>query len=95
MSVEPVHRIELGPDQRRFVLGRQPSEQREILQHLQKIRTQPFPEPGNGIARIRLGSPVAQPTFFSVTDHFAIYHTIVGDLIAVFEIVERKPIRIE
>ena len=95
MSVEPVYRLDLGLDQRRFVLGRRPEEQREIVEHLQKIRAEPFPAPGNGIARIRLGSPVAQPTFFSVTNHFAIYHTVEGELIAVFEIVERTPIRIE
>ena len=95
MSVEPAHRLEIGLDQRSFVLGRQPEEQREILEHLQKIRAEPFPAPGNGIARIRLGSPVAQPTFFSITDRFAIYHTVEGDLIGVFEIVERTPIRIE
>jgi hypothetical protein len=95
VSAEPVYRLDLGLDQRRFVLGRQPPERQEILQHLQRLRTQPFPEPGNGIARIRLGSPVAQPTFFSVTEHFAIYHTVDGDLVAVFEIVERKPLRIE
>lgn len=95
MSVEPVYRLDVGLDQRRFVLGRRPEEQREIVQQLQKIRIQPFPAPGNGIARIRLGTPVTQPTFFSVTDHFAIYHTVEGDLIAVFEIVERTPIRIE
>ena len=95
MSVEPVYRLDLGLDQRRFVLGRRPEEQREIVQHLQKIRAQPFPAPGNGIARIRLGTPVTQPTFFSVTDHFAIYHTVEGELVAVFEIVKRTPIRIE
>jgi hypothetical protein len=95
VTAEPGYRLDLGLDQRRFVLGRQPPERQEILQHLKRLRTQPFPEPGNGIARIRLGAPVAQPTFFSVTEHFAIYHTIDGDLVAVFEIVERKPLRIE
>jgi hypothetical protein len=95
VSREPAYRLELGLDQRSFVLGRQPEEQREILQHLQKIRAEPFPAPGSGIARIRLGSLVTQPTFFSITDRFAIYHTVEGDLIAVFEVVERTPIRIE
>lgn len=95
MRGEPAYRLDVGLDQRRFVLGRQPEEQREIVEQLQKIRAQPFPAPGNGIARIRLGTPVTQPTYFSVTEHFAIYHTVEDGLVAVFEIVERKPIRIE
>jgi hypothetical protein len=36
-----------------------------------------------------------QPTFFSAAEHFALYHPGEGDLVAVFEIVECKPIRIE
>jgi hypothetical protein len=95
LSSGPAYRLDVGLDQRRFVLGRRPEEQREIVEQLQKIRAQPFPAPGNGIARIRLGTPVTQPTFFSVTEHFATYHTVEGDLVAVFEIIERKPIRIE
>jgi hypothetical protein len=95
VSDEPAYRLDVGVDQQRFVLGRRPEEQREIVEQLQRIRVQPFPAPGNGIARIRLGTPVTQPTFFSVTGHFAIYHTVEDDLVAVFEIVERKPIRIE
>lgn len=94
MSDEPAYRLDVGLDQRRFVLGRRPGEQRELVEQLQKIRPQPFPAPGNGIARIRLGAPVTQPTFFSVTERLAIYHTVQGDLVAVFEIVARKPIRI-
>jgi hypothetical protein len=95
VSDEPPYRLDVGPDQRRFVLGRRPEEQREIVEHLQRIRVEPFPAPANGIARIRLGTPVTHPTFFSVTEHFAIYHTVEDDLVAVFEIVERRPIRIE
>lgn len=95
MSGGPAYRLDVGLDQKRFVLGRRPDEQREILQQLQKLHDQPFPAPGNGIARIRLGTPVTQPTFFSVTEHFAIYHTVEGDLVAVCEIVERTPIRLE
>ena len=95
MSNEPAYRLDVGLEQQRFVLGRRPDEQREIVEQLQKVRAQPFPAPGNGIARIRLGTPVTQPTFFSVTDHFAIYHTVEDDLVAVFEIVARRPLRIE
>lgn len=94
MSDGPAYRLDVGLDQQRFVLGRRPEEQREIIDHLRKVRAQPFPAPGSGIARIRLGVPVVRPTFFSVTEHFAIYHTVEDDLVAVFEIVERKPIRI-
>jgi hypothetical protein len=95
VSDEPAYRLDVGLDQRRFLLGRRSEEQREIVEHLRKIRAQPFPAPGNGIARIRLGAPVIQPTFFSVTEHFAFYHTVEDDLVAVFAIIERKPIRIE
>lgn len=95
MSSGSGYRLDVGLDQKRFILGRPPEEQHEIVEQLQKLRAQPFPAPGNGIARIRLGAPVTQPTFFSVTERFAIYHTVEGDLVAVFEVVERRPIRIE
>jgi hypothetical protein len=90
----PRYQVELPESVARAVADLGPDERREVLAGLKRLQTRALPGPGSTVSRIRLGTPVASPTFYSVTGRFGIFHTVEDHRVVVLEVSRRPQLRL-
>jgi hypothetical protein len=90
----PPYQVEIPEGVARAITDLEPDERREVLGGLHRLRTHPLPGAGTGVSRIRMGTPVAAPTFYSVTGRFGIFHTVEDRRVVVLDVSRRPQLRL-